>query len=965
MRLIGLVAVAIFTLGCGAEGSTRVAPRRPESSVDPSAAVEGAEGSTVAAARPLPAGAYDLGQLPVLSKVLFYVRENYFDKSRFDYRNMALNALDYVQRDVPEVVVEHGSGPEVDKVKVSIGGAQAVFSLQQVDTAWGLRSTLQRIFQFVQSNLSPVAPEEEGQRLLETELAAVNGMLYTLDPHSVLLDPATYAGMYRRSGDDRPASVGLTLEVDPTGRIVVVDAQTGAPAARAGIAPGDRIVRIDADATEHMDLGEVIERLRGPVDSTVELAVERTGRRNAEKQILVREPVNATSIFPPPRLLPDKIGYLRLRRLGGGASAEVDEALRSFVRQGASGVVMDLRGNPGGLYAEASKVADEFVDQGTIVSMITMGGSKRKDETATGTAPTPQLPLVVLIDHETASGGEIIAAAMKNLDRGVVIGEPTRGLGTVQVLFDIQSPLAKGPDIPGGKLGLKLTTAQILAAGGSPLQGSGVIPDIVVTPFTVAAQSSSPAVHPQSSRSRLGERGFERSSPLAARPRPELPVTSLRYFQDRSFGRDDDAHGPPNPETDPVTVLARGLLRNTTGFERHQLLATATQFLANWSAEQDRRLTETLDRRGIDWTAGPPSPAPSLELTLQRLAPPPGTYRPLVHIRGVVKNVGKTPAFRVHAVVQSDHPAFDEAELVFGRIAPGQSKSYDLLLGEPLNAAAHAETTLLHATLIAQDRALRKTAELLVEVAGAPRSTLSFRYQVREAATGSNRNGRIERGERIEIPVTVTNTGPDALRRVRTRLVSARSGDGIAIPAGRFDLGELGAGSSKTATFAAFVPRTFGPDHCDLKMAIEPDSGDLTEHPIRVELLGPASTATGRAASPVSVEVDAPRLTVRGPAVAASDSVRIEGTASSDHGVHDVYVKVWNANLKVPIRKVFYQLNKPADSPQMAFETNVPVTRGANFIQVFARHSTDDTSMETVVVFRPAPSAPDRADDQR
>jgi carboxyl-terminal processing protease len=128
---------------------------------------------------------------------------------------------------------------------------------------------------------------------------------------------------------------------------------------------------------------------------------------------------------------------------------------------------MDLRENDGGLYAEAYKVADEFVDEGMIVSMVGAGGARRKDETATGTAPTPQLPLVV---HATAAGAEVIAAAMKNLDRGVVIGEPTFGMGSVQVLFDIPSPLAIGPD-DGAKLGLKLTTAQMLASGGAPLQG--------------------------------------------------------------------------------------------------------------------------------------------------------------------------------------------------------------------------------------------------------------------------------------------------------------------------------------------------------------------------------------------------------------------------------------------------------------------------------------------------------------
>ncbi len=701
-----MFAAGVFALGCIADNSTALAPRSPVSRAafpsSASATADEDEGTSIPVG-PLPAGAYNLGQLPVLSKVLFYVRENYFDRSRFNYRGMAFGALEFVQRDVPEVVVER-LGRDQDQVKVSVAGNQAVFSLQRVDAPWNLRSTLQRIFQFLQANLAPLPPEAEGRHLLEIETAAVNGMLYTLDPHSVLLDPATYAGMYRRSGDDLSASIGLILEVDASDRIAVVDVVPGSPAASAGIAAGDRILRLDGDAAQNMTLDEVVSRLRGPADSKVDLAVERDGRRTPQRLTLARAPVLLAGIIPPPRVLSDKIGYFHLQRLVSGASLEVHEALRAFASQGAIGVVMDLRGNSGGLYAEAHKVADEFVDQGTIVSMVGVGGSRRKDETATGTAPRTQLPLVVLVDHQTASGAEVIAAAMKNLDRGVVIGEPTFGMGTVQVLFDIPSPLAKGADVVGEKLGLKLTTAQMLAAGGAPLQGWGVFPDIPAVLMAVSADGSPPSVHLQPSRNHRSERDYERSLPPASRPRLEVPMAALPYLQETVTRGDGDRQRLLDPETDPLTLIARGLLHQAKGFDRHQLLATSDQFLASWRAEQDRRLSAALARRGVDWTSGPPGPPPPLQLTLERLGPASSVAPQAVRIRGVVRNVGTTPAFRVRAVIESDHPGFDDGELVFGKVAPGQSKSYDLSIGAPPNAAAaHAQTALLHATLLTQE----------------------------------------------------------------------------------------------------------------------------------------------------------------------------------------------------------------------------------------------------------------------
>jgi carboxyl-terminal processing protease len=955
MRKPGALLAAILTLSCVADEHPAVTVRHPapfptQPAEPPEALASDAADDLppLAPSRPVAPGAYDLGKLPVFSKVLFYVRENYFDKRRLNYRNMLLGAMDFVQRDVPEVVIFRVG----DQITVNVAGHQAGFSLKRIDQPWSLRSKLQQVMQFVQENIRPWPRETEAAHLLEVEMAATNGMLYTLDPHSVLIDAASYAAMRSPRNDDRPAAVGLGLERDASDRLTVISVVLQSPAALAEIAVGDRITRIDGAATEHMTNDAAVEELRGAVGSRVEIVLERTGRRSPQKAILERALIHATPIAPAARLLPDKIGYFRLRRLASGASFEVDQALRALAQQGATGIIMDLRRNPGGLYAEAHKVADEFVDHGTLVSMVGPNASQRKDETATGTAPAQQLPLVVLVDHHTGSGAEVIAAAMKNLDRGVVIGERTFGNGTVQVLYDIPSPLAPGLGDE-TKLGLKLTTAQLLAAGGAPLQGVGVVPDIRTAALVVPPTGPSSPIRLDPMPHYAGERDYEWALPPAMRPREELAGAELHYLLEREPGPDPNGVRAPDPEVDPLTTLARGFLHQVKGFERHQLLATADQFVARWRADEDAQLSAALTRLGIDWASGPSEPPPALQLTLARSGAPGATMR----IRGVARNVGTTPAFRVRAVIDSGDAAFDGVELVFGKIAPGQSKSYETSGLEALPGGPHlSRTVFLHGRLVAADHPLPQSADLRVEVAGPAPSTFSFRYRVQEAAEGSNRDGRIERGEQVEIPVTITNTGPVVLAHLRTVVATQATGQPARVPAGRFEIGQLAPGASKTVTFLAAISPAVGPDYCDLQLELQPESGDTMDHLIRIDLSHATSAGAAGSAGPAAIDIDPPRLTLRGPAVAEGDTVNLEGTATDPRGVRDLFIRVWNRTLKIPVRKVFYQANQPADAPELTFKADVPISPGMNLIQVFARQSTEAASMQTLVVSRPLPT---------
>ena len=397
------------------------------------------------------AAAYDLSQVQIITKTLFYVRENYFDKSRFDHKRMLVGALDFLQRDVPEILIDRFPERDPKQVKVRVGGQEHTFDIEHVDSPWTMRTKLQEIFKFVQPNLQPVTPKDEARRLMEVEIAAANGMLYTLDPHSVLLDVESFKEM-RTQTQGKFGGLGIVIGMDPKGRIVVKKPMPETPASKAGIKAKDHIARINNESTVNMTLTEAVERLRGDVGSPVDVYIERSGVDGARKYTIIRDSIRPPAIDPPPRVLsttatpgnpPAKIGYFRIVNFSANTERDLMEALSLFEREKVKGIIMDLRGNPGGLYDQAQKVADAFIDSGVLVSMVGVGGSQRKDEHATRGGST-KLPIAVLVNQGSASASEIVAGAVKNLDRGIVIGETTFGKGSVQMLFDIASPVPNG-----------------------------------------------------------------------------------------------------------------------------------------------------------------------------------------------------------------------------------------------------------------------------------------------------------------------------------------------------------------------------------------------------------------------------------------------------------------------------------------------------------------------------------------
>jgi carboxyl-terminal processing protease len=313
---------------------------------------------------------YDLTQLKVVNEVLKYTKKNYVDPKRVRAREMFLSALNYVQRDVAQIIVTHEEGSPI--VKVRVDTQEREFKVDTVLGPWDVAARLRDVFAFVQEGLRGTEVD-----LREIEYAACNGMLHTLDPHSVLLSPEAYKDMNAQtSGQFGGLGIVISIRDD---QLTVMNPMPGTPAQRADVKRLDRITKIDNESTLTMGLTEAVGHLRGAPASKVTIWIHRDGDggwAGSKPFELTREVIKVKSVESQ---YLDGVGYIRLKQFQQQSSAEVTAALEGFRKRGdLRGVVLDLRGNPGGLLDQAARIVDTFVASGPIVATARAKAATRK-----------------------------------------------------------------------------------------------------------------------------------------------------------------------------------------------------------------------------------------------------------------------------------------------------------------------------------------------------------------------------------------------------------------------------------------------------------------------------------------------------------------------------------------------------------------------------------------------------------
>jgi carboxyl-terminal processing protease len=750
---------------------------------------------------------YDLTRLTAVNETLKKIKSKYVDPERVNPQQMFINALNQVQREVAPIIVLHDENSPSIRVKVDT--EEKEFRVDNVQGPWDVSARLREVFEFLQQHL-----KDTDVKLQEIEYAACNGMLQTLDPHSVFLSPEAYADM-NMSTSGHFGGLGIVIAIRDQ-MLTVMRPMPGTPAANAGLKRLDRITKINNESTLNMPLDDAVERLRGKPGSEVTVWIAREGKggwTGSRPFKLIRENIRIESVRS--EALGGGIGYVRLEQFQASTSDELEQALNKLRKgsEGLKGLVLDLRGNPGGLLDQAAQVADKFLRRGVIVS--TVGHSEGREEKRASAAGTePNYPMVVLIDGSSASASEIVSGALKNHERAVLVGQTTFGKGSVQLVF---SQVA-------GDAALKLTIAQYLTPGDISIQGVGVTPDIELDPMTADPLE----MDLYRSEERLRERDLSKSLTSSGQRNSDRPWTTLRYNLPESERAEMRELGLVRDEfyLDFPIRFARDLVSNMPeGLRRTEQLEATREFIAREQADQLKAVAKDLSQMNIDWAA--PDKAHSLNpndlvvtVTTDRDNNTVTAGQPMA-LKVSVTNKGQVPAYQVRAVTKSDNPQFDERELVFGKIEPGETKTqsapmgYCRIPGRKFSTTAPLPTNAVRECVIPEDAVTREDvvkvrvsleggepppdAEIRPRVVSLPQPNFAYTYQVVDNRAG-NGDGQISRGEGVSIYLSVQNTGKGPSRETQALLRNV-TGDGLLLHAGRFDVSNMQPGETRDVVF--------------------------------------------------------------------------------------------------------------------------------------------------------------------
>jgi len=698
--------------------------------------------------------AYRFERLDLLKRVVEKISNDYVDSSRVEPQTMLDSSLDFAGRRVPEVMFDYDPGDTA--IQGTFGSAERDIHVGKLNGIRDLTRVLEDVAEFMAANFpDDMDPEEQA----DVEYALINGLLSTLDPHSVFINPEAFEEM-TINNQGAFGGLGITIGIRKQ-QLTILYPLRGTPAEEAGLMKQDRIVRIGSESTVNMSLEEAVNRLRGEPGTQITITIEREedGEVRTFDVTLTRQTIRVPSVEG--RYLGDQVGGIQIVHFSQDTFDGMNDLITQFDRQsieetgeGLEGLVIDLRDNPGGYLNQAIQVSDKFLEAGTIVS--TRGNPRQRGEyhEATKHMTENELRIVILVDYGSASASEIFAGAIRNLDRGVVIGVTTFGKGSVQNLYPFHHDGSA----------LKLTIDHYLTPGDHSIQSVGIDPDIELRPVWI--EDDGDAFY-------FWQDAMIRESDLDDHfdggVKGEGTGYSYQYLDaDYELWTENDYRDEPDDDkerwaADFQIQFAKTIVSRSTAPDRKRMLAESFPAVQELMAEQNEQLVARFAEVGVDWSAAPVEGGGSgtARATIEARVDSPSGVLPVgekTPLTLSVANAGDAPFYRLRAMADSE--LIGGKEFIFGRIDPGESREWTVQLEPSLRMASRTDEVTFEFYAEGSRAPGDYTGKLMIEEK--PRPRFAYNYQVIDDGTGDsegNGDGLIQPGEKIDLLVTVQNIG--------------------------------------------------------------------------------------------------------------------------------------------------------------------------------------------------------------
>lgn len=767
--------------------------------------------------------------------VMSYINRLYVDPERIKSLEMLKEALAWEEKVIPEVLTNFEENTITETITVD--DISKTYDLSKIRRSKDMVEILRDALSFI----NKYRQTDENLTASDIEYTAINGMLTQLDPHSVILPPKEF-NEFKIGTTGKFGGLGMVVGLRE-GQLTVISPIEGTPAARSGIKAGDKIIEIDGESTINMNLTESVGKLRGDPETEVTLSVLTEKAAQPKLYTLEREIIAIPTVESAP--VDNEIGYIKIRNFQDDTSLSLSEHLKRLKtshNNKMKGLIIDLRNNSGGLLDQAIEVADKFLDSGAIVVTVGPSGHPREAQDARKTETDEALyPIVVLVDAGSASGAEIVAGALKENNRAVIVGDRSFGKGSVQQLIELMDGSA-----------LKLTIAKYLTPLLTDIQSVGITPDIQLIPVTVSKDN----INLFRGLTVLREEDLKQH--LEEHPKGETSYATLKYFLEITEKKKTHEIEPEEPEEldDPYKLpdfnkdfhilFARKLLTKASEWERETFLKNSLPIVEETAKLEEEKIAQALQKLDIDWSKGTSSEVAKSNVTFST-APSNGQVKAgdKITLTVNVTNTGETPLYQLHGISSSKNGLFDKLEFIFGKIDKGITKSYTTTIDVPKNSLDRKDEIVIKFEELnhhnPQDIKLNIITEAL------PRPLFAYSYQIldhEKDASANNGDGLIQTGEDIDLFVWVKNIGegPSEKNVVTLRDLSNKE---VLIKNGRVEIGALNPGEKKEVKLSLFVKETIPSGNFSVDLIIsDMIFGTFLSNKLNLPIIGSKSKIT-------------------------------------------------------------------------------------------------------------------------